>query len=96
MQAGEEDAEGLVELGGTATRLGRRTGLGESWLQDQTTREVTVVDWLTEQGVRAVFTATASPQPEQLRRTRQLLHARELLDGELFHTVLEVRAVIAE
>jgi putative transposase len=56
----------------------------------------TVVDWLAERGVTAAFIAKASPQQNCYVERFNGSMRDELLNGELFHTVLEARVVIGD
>jgi putative transposase len=56
----------------------------------------TVVNWLADQGVSAAFIAKASPQQNCYVERFNGSMRDELLDSELFHTVLEARVVIGE
>lgn len=56
----------------------------------------TVIQWLDEQGVKAVFIAKASPQQNCYVERFNGSMRRELLNGELFHSVLEAKVVIEE
>ena len=56
----------------------------------------TVVDWLTEQGVTAAFIEKGSPQQNCYVERFNGTMRDELLNGELFHTVLEARVVISQ
>jgi transposase InsO family protein len=54
----------------------------------------TVLVWLGEQGVMPVFVEKASPQQNGYIERFNGSMRRELLNGELFHSVLEARVVI--
>lgn len=54
----------------------------------------TLVGWLAEQGVSAVAVAKASPQQNCYVERFNGSMRDELLDGELFHSVLEAKVVI--
>ena len=54
----------------------------------------TVIDWLTEQGVNAAFIAKGRPQQNCYVERFNGTMRDELLNGELFHTLLEARVVI--
>ena len=54
----------------------------------------TVVDWLAEHGVTAAFIEKGSPQQNCYVERFNGTMRDELLNGELFHTVLEARVVI--
>lgn len=56
----------------------------------------TVVNWLADHGVSAAFIAKASPQQNCYVERFNGSMRDELLDGELFHTVLEAQVVISE
>lgn len=56
----------------------------------------TVVNWLKDHGVTAALIAKASPQQNCYVERFNGSMRDELLDGELFHTVLEARVVIGD
>jgi transposase InsO family protein len=56
----------------------------------------TVVDWLTDRGVTAAFIEKASPQQNCYVERFNGSMRDELLDGELFHSVVEARVVIGQ
>lgn len=56
----------------------------------------TVQDWLGAKGVRAAFIAKASPQQNCYIERFNGTMRREVLNGELFHSVLEARVVVNE
>lgn len=56
----------------------------------------TVVDWLNDHQVTPAFVAKASPQQNCYVERFNGTMRDELLDGELFHTLLEARVVIGE
>ncbi len=56
----------------------------------------TVVDWLTDRGVTAAFIQKASPQQNCYVERFNGSMRDELLDGELFHSVVEARVVIGQ
>lgn len=55
-----------------------------------------LVAWLKEQGVTAAFVAKASPQQNPFVERFNGTMRRELLNGELLHSVTEARVVIGE
>jgi putative transposase len=55
---------------------------------------VNLVNWLAEQGVTAVPVAKASPQQNCYVERFNGIMRDELIDGELFHSVLEAKVVI--
>ncbi len=57
-------------------------------------RRPSCTTWLTEQGVSAVQVAKASPQQNCYVERFNGIMRDELLDGELFHSVLEAKVVI--
>jgi transposase InsO family protein len=56
----------------------------------------TVVDWLAERGVTAAFIEKGSPQQNCYVERFNGTMRDELLNGELFHSVLEARVVIGD
>ena len=56
----------------------------------------TVTQWLSSQGVTAAFIEKGSPQQNCYVERFNGTMRDELLDGELFHTVLEARVVIGQ
>lgn len=56
----------------------------------------TVIEWLQGQGVKAVFIQKASPQQNCYIERFNGSMRRELLNGELFHSVLEAKVVIEQ
>jgi transposase InsO family protein len=55
-----------------------------------------VVDWLAERGVTAAFIEKGSPQQNCYVERFNGTMRDELLNGELFHSVLEARVVISD
>jgi transposase InsO family protein len=56
----------------------------------------TLTDWLATHGVTAAFIEKGSPQQNCYVERFNGTMREELLDGELFHTVLEARVVIGD
>jgi transposase InsO family protein len=87
---------GAQEVRRTLTRLFAARGKPRLMRSDNGREFIadTVVTWLTEQGVTAAFVEKGSPQQNCYVERFNGTMRRELLNGEIFHSVTEARVVI--
>ncbi|BBH18129.1 transposase [Nocardioides baekrokdamisoli] len=84
----QEHLEALFEVHGKPSLI--RADNGREFVADS------LREWLTEQGVRAVFVAKASPQQNGYIERFNGSMSREVFGHEIYHSVLEVRHVVNE